>query len=74
MMHLSASASCFGLLLVALGPGIAFAAGGVPPLIQSIQLDNNYHSLETGAPFIIPCTIDMGVPVPEINWFKDGVV
>ena len=65
--------AAFGLLATLL-PGVAIAAGGVPPLIQTIQFDNNYHSLETGAPFTIQCTIDMGVPAPEITWFKDGVV
>ena len=55
-------------------PGMALASGGVPPLIQPIQYDNNYHSLATGEPFTIPCTVDSGDPAPEITWFKDDVV
>ena len=61
-------------LLATLLPGVAMAAGGVPPLIQSIQFDNNYHSLETGVPFTIQCTVGAGDPPPEITWFKDDVV
>ena len=65
----------FALLLLL--PGIALAKLGVPPLIQSVQSltdDNNYHSLESGAPFTLQCTIDAGDPAPEITWFKDDVV
>ena len=65
---------CLAALLLLL-PGMALAAaGGVPPLIQPIQYDNNYHSLATGEPFTIPCTVDSGDPAPEITWFKDDVV
>ena len=73
MMYL---ATLLGLLAVLL-PGGGFAAGGVPPLIQPIQSladDNNYHSLETGVPFTIQCTVGAGDPSPEITWFKDDVV
>ena len=65
--------AAFGLLATLL-PGMAIGSADVPPLIQSIQFDNNFHSLETGAPFTIQCSIGAGVPAPEITWFKDDVV